>query len=528
MESSSINIRDEFVCEDYQKDKMELQISSKMVNFSFHKLYKYSGMIQSEIYQDNFISNFSTQINQFQQRMNIKDDSISTFFRLLNEESIEISNDQYCDLYKLAKYFQVKTLQKSLLKYAKQHLKSIDFVICLIVENESKQTFLEDENSLELDQCLINQINECLNNERFGKLPVSMIYRIIKESSKSQIDHNLLFDFIKKKKEERFVLFSFLNLQKLNDSNFSELYKNYISDKKSSIYYEYLSNNLEYINQLRETQKQLEIRISNLENSEKQLSLKLMQTADESQQLKSKLTISEKNNELLQNKVNEIEKENKKLIEKSDDLNEQNKQLNSNLEQINNENKQLKNEIKNINNNNLILKSQIDQLTNKSKQIYEIPYKKEFEGIFNYFRKNSNINEELAISYSSYGGGDSKILYQYENKGDVFWTGHIDDSWICFEIKKHEIIPTNYTIRTYDGAYHPKSWVIEGSIDSINWEIIDEQNNCTYLNGSNLVHTFSISNQKRIKYIRMRQTANNWGNDNHLAINCIEFYGNIV
>ena len=56
----------------------------------------------------------------------------------------------------------------------------------------------------------------------------------------------------------------------------------------------------------------------------------------------------------------------------------------------------------------------------------------------------------------------------------------------------------NYTARTYhcsQNGSHNKSWVLEGSRDKNSWTILDEETNCSYLNGSNFIHTFPVKNE---------------------------------
>lgn len=162
--------------------------------------------------------------------------------------------------------------------------------------------------------------------------------------------------------------------------------------------------------------------------------------------------------------------------------------------------------------------------------LIEIPFKNvDFDGIFNFFQKNSDIDDEVKITFSSFNYGQPENLIQFNNQ-DFFGTGNQSNSWICFEFTKHNVIPTCYTIKSCDyGAnwLHPKSWVIEGSDDSNIWEKIDEQNDCSLLKGASIVHTFQIMNEKshEFKFIRIRQTDRNWKNNNCLYINCIEFYG---
>ena len=81
-----------------------------------------------------------------------------------------------------------------------------------------------------------------------------------------------------------------------------------------------------------------------------------------------------------------------------------------------------------------------------------------------------------------------------------------------------------------ENVYHPKSWVIEGSNDENSWEIIDEQMNNHTLNYPKIVHTFAFQNleSKKFRYLRMRQTDVNWGNNKRLCINAIELFGCLI
>lgn len=90
------------------------------------------------------------------------------------------------------------------------------------------------------------------------------------------------------------------------------------------------------------------------------------------------------------------------------------------------------------------------------------------KGIFNFLQKNSNIEDEVKVTTSSYGGGDLHQLIQIENTDNNFYTNNENNPWICFEFKKHKIVPKNYTIRScnsHPGSHHPKSLIIEGSND---------------------------------------------------------------
>ncbi|KAK8845782.1 hypothetical protein M9Y10_020702 [Tritrichomonas musculus] len=154
---------------------------------------------------------------------------------------------------------------------------------------------------------------------------------------------------------------------------------------------------------------------------------------------------------------------------------------------------------------------------------------KEFEGIINELKKNVNIKNEIDITCSCLWGGNSWNIIEYEDESSYFYTSNFENSWICIEFRKHRIIPTSYTIRS-SNDYHPQSWVIEGSVDKENWEILSEEKDSKVFSRQSIVHSFPIQNQSQheVKFIRLRQTGKNSNNSHHLYFSAIEFYGRLI
>ena len=174
---------------------------------------------------------------------------------------------------------------------------------------------------------------------------------------------------------------------------------------------------------------------------------------------------------------------------------------------------------------------------NKVKSVVEIPFSNgKLEGIFSFLLNNSIIKNEVKITCSYHCGGSISDLIEIEKTNNRFYTNYSTDPWLCFEFKKRKIVPSNYSIRSQNcnaNGRHPKSWYIEGSEDGKNWIKIDEQVNCPYLNGPNIVHTFPIQKEKfegkAFKFIRMHHTDKSWGNfDSIIDICSIEFYGKLI
>ena len=178
-----------------------------------------------------------------------------------------------------------------------------------------------------------------------------------------------------------------------------------------------------------------------------------------------------------------------------------------------------------------------DECRNQFKRLNKVfKYKSSnpFDGIINHIRKRSNDSIEGKINITSsdeYGSSYSpKNAVLYNNRNRYFQTNDRSNSYICFDFKDHRVILNSYEIRSASTSYNPKYWYIQGSNDNSNWERLDEQRDCPYLNGSNLVHSFPIKSNgnKGYRYIRLYQFSNNWCSNNYLCIDSIEFYGTLV
>lgn len=184
-----------------------------------------------------------------------------------------------------------------------------------------------------------------------------------------------------------------------------------------------------------------------------------------------------------------------------------------------------------------IIKIKEDQnirYVNEGKKIFHPKYDDNFTGIINYLKTQSfgNFTNKVNVTASSYIGlGYEPTNAVYYKGTNYFYSTSSPNSWICFEFKENQVIPKNYQIRSFNSgpnSQHPKSWVIEGSKDNNSWTILDEQNNCSYLNDAHKTHIFNISNSEEFRFIRMRITNTNWANNYHLIINSFEIYGKLI
>ena len=172
--------------------------------------------------------------------------------------------------------------------------------------------------------------------------------------------------------------------------------------------------------------------------------------------------------------------------------------------------------------------------TKHESKLFPYDSNNQFSGILDYLNKESrgNIDDIISVTASSISGRSfpSNVTFLLDRNRRFCSSGVEQNPWICFDFRDFQVIPSNYTIRSCDSGYDPKSWVIEGSKDSSNWEILDEQKNCNFLNGDFKTHTFDINNSKsqQFRYLRMRLTDTNWKNDYAFIINSFELYGTLI
>lgn len=151
--------------------------------------------------------------------------------------------------------------------------------------------------------------------------------------------------------------------------------------------------------------------------------------------------------------------------------------------------------------------------------------------------KSAYENKIIDITASSYHNDSlhpSKAL-EYENNdyyhsldnGNYCNEGHIE--WLCVDFKERKVKPYHYSIKSYPrGGHNLQNWVLEGSNDGESWKDLDTQNGNKSLDGSNKANTFEVpnsQNNKFYRYLRIRQTGVNTGNDYKLIITSLEYFG---
>jgi hypothetical protein len=105
---------------------------------------------------------------------------------------------------------------------------------------------------------------------------------------------------------------------------------------------------------------------------------------------------------------------------------------------------------------------------------------------------------------------------------------HTRNNWICYDFKERRIVPTHYTIRTYDGNSHLKSWLVETSADGKNWREVAHEENNTQLNGKFFTATFAVADGGECRFIRLVNIGRNHYGGDGILISAWEIFGNLI
>ena len=324
---NSFNLEESFNENQKEEDQAYVQIllSSEVFKVPLFQVIKYSPKLTMDYSITNVNNIFSQKIKRCQETYQLQNQSIKKFIKLLQGENSEITNDDYCDLYRLSVEFKVEILQNILDEYSKQHSTDTDFIIISLLQYNSpnfNESFFNGQSPIQMEKILSQKICDCLSNNNFGKLQMPTIFKIIEKSDKQHINSNLLYDFISKSIEERCILFQFLDLKTLSDERFNEMYSKYSNsnDSNSKKYYSFIKDGLLYMHELKASKKKAELEFNQLKKRSEHFN-------DEN----TKICIEK---EELENKIIQIQKENDQLRAENCQRNNENEELQVNLSKL--------------------------------------------------------------------------------------------------------------------------------------------------------------------------------------------------
>lgn len=247
MQSHESDIESEYENE----ESISIQLQSSVMQVLF------SSLVHVKYFRENYTlkdieSRLSQDLIQIENEKHIKEQSIIIFFNILHGKMPEeLTNDEYIDLFKLASLLhssKVSSFTKFIKNYSQSHLNNLQFSIQILLSIVNDQMALKtfgDQYLIQLEDNLSNEINFCLQDPYFSKFEIAIIHRIIDKSNKNDEFHDLLYDFINESIETRYLLFQFMDIDKLSIQKLNDLFEKLPNNQK---HYQYLLNcNVNYI-----------------------------------------------------------------------------------------------------------------------------------------------------------------------------------------------------------------------------------------------------------------------------------------
>lgn len=193
--------------DDDDDEIVHIKITPKIdIKIKYSKLLIKSKLVQNK-YRVNDMDRLSNDLQQYQQKHNIKNENILSFFKCIDDEKNNIIIEEYFDYLILNQMFHITNMNKYLKAFAQKYVNDVSFIIFKIKYHLSSH----DDFMPLMEKTLSENINACLKNENFCQLPDHIIHRIISNNFKitpGNIDDNLLFNFINGSIKQRSIFFS--------------------------------------------------------------------------------------------------------------------------------------------------------------------------------------------------------------------------------------------------------------------------------------------------------------------------------
>jgi hypothetical protein len=171
-----------------------------------------------------------------------------------------------------------------------------------------------------------------------------------------------------------------------------------------------------------------------------------------------------------------------------------------------------------------------------SRQSVEFPLRaaKSLDGIILYLirKHRGNVHEKGIVAITSKSVFSDNPMFAVRNVADLtdsdshFTSQDEPDQWVCWDFHELRVRPTHYTLESIS----LKSWVVESSIDGLNWTVIDQQmdNTALYDLDENNIASFAVSKLVECRFIRLTQTGENHYDDDQLAMLAFEVFGRLI
>jgi uncharacterized coiled-coil protein SlyX len=144
------------------------------------------------------------------------------------------------------------------------------------------------------------------------------------------------------------------------------------------------------------------------------------------------------------------------------------------------------------------------------------------------WKHGGNVHDKGIVAITSKSVYDDPE-YAVRNLADLtfnpwFLSKNEPGQWVCWDFREMRIRPTHYTI----GSAHLKSWVVESSLDFVNWTEIHRKTDDRDFNGHWMTKSFAVSKSVECRFVRLTQAGKTHERNDYLHIQAFEFFGTLL
>lgn len=169
---------------------------------------------------------------------------------------------------------------------------------------------------------------------------------------------------------------------------------------------------------------------------------------------------------------------------------------------------------------------------------FDLPFEEPFGGGFLWWIgsqggttefQNPHIAGYVVASRSAEAGSFGPVSAFTGREVTNMHTDNIANAWLSVDLGEHRSIrASHYCLRTrqaYAASHSLRNWVLESSVNTVDWITISTHINDTSLSEAAITGCWHIDTAVSARAFRVRQTGPNSNNQNFLVSSGIEFYG---
>jgi hypothetical protein len=150
------------------------------------------------------------------------------------------------------------------------------------------------------------------------------------------------------------------------------------------------------------------------------------------------------------------------------------------------------------------------------------------------FAQLSEKGEAVTVTGASLDiANDKKLQQLIDSKWTESWVSALrDDAWICFAFGDQKIFVVSYSLKSSAaprGGNHLKSWLIEGSMDSRNWDELHSVVGCDPLNAPAAVVRFQLDSPAELMFLKLTQKGpSHAGPGSGFSLSGVDLFGGLL